>query len=226
VRARTVRVFIPAFSCPLPSPAGYRTEDADVISSPWIICPYCDTVYRKPALARHQQALCERCGALLGRHRPLSVDQVLALSATGAILLLFVNFTPVMSINLRGRNNAATLWDSVAALAQGPIAAMAVVAGIAIIVAPVLQVLLVLWVFGFARAARTAPGFAPCMRLLEWARPWSMLEVCLLGVLVSVVKLSSVLDVLPGIGLAALALLSVLLIGIAGRDIRWLWELL
>jgi paraquat-inducible protein A len=62
------------------------------------------------------------------------------------------------------------------------------------------------------------------MRWLEALRPWSMLEVCLLGALVAVVKLAGLLDVVPGIGLAALAALSVLMIKIAGKDIRVLWE--
>lgn len=197
-----------------------------MISSNWLICEYCDTVHRRPALARYQRAFCVRCGALLGRHRPLSIDQVLALSVTAAILLLFANLSPVMRISLYGRANEATLWEAVWALTQGPMTAMALVAGFAIIAAPLTQVLLLLWVFGFARCKRPAPLFGPCMRLLEWVRPWSMLEVCLLGVLVALVKLSGMLDVLPGIGLVALALLSVLLLGIAGRDIRWLWELL
>lgn len=156
----------------------------------------------------------------------MGVEQVLALSVTAAILLLFTNFFPVMRIGLRGLHNAATLWDSVLDLAQGPIAIIALVAAVAIIVAPLLQIVLLLWVFSFANAARRAPGFEFCMRLLESVRPWSMLEVCLLGALVAVVKLAGYLNVLPGLGLAALAALSVLLIKIAGRDIRWLWELL
>ncbi|MNM75329.1 Paraquat-inducible protein A [compost metagenome] len=51
-----------------------------------------------------------------------------------------------------------------------------------------------------------------------------MLEVCLLGALVAVIKLAGMLDVIPGIGLFALAALSMLIIYIAGKDIRLLWE--
>ncbi|MNN49368.1 Paraquat-inducible protein A [compost metagenome] len=53
-----------------------------------------------------------------------------------------------------------------------------------------------------------------------------MLEVCLLGALVAVFKLAGMLDVLPGIGLLALAALSILLIKVAGRDVRDLWDTL
>ena len=53
-----------------------------------------------------------------------------------------------------------------------------------------------------------------------------MLEVCLLGAMVAVFKLAGMLDVVPGTGLFALAALSLLLIRIAGRDVRDLWDVL
>ena len=77
---------------------------------------------------------------------------------------------------------------------------------------------------GFANVGRAAPGFKASMRALEHLRPWSMLEVCLLGILVAIVKLAGMLDVHPGLGLWALAMLTVLIILISGKDIRYLWD--
>ena len=94
----------------------------------------------------------------------------------------------------------------------------------AIIIAPVFQLVLLIWVLAFALSQRRAPAFKLCMRWLETLRPWSMLEVCLLGAMVAVFKLAGLLDVLPGIGLFALAALSLLMIRLAGRDIRDLWS--
>ncbi|RJX78452.1 paraquat-inducible protein A [Pseudomonas sp. LS-2] len=189
-----------------------------------IICEYCDAVYRKSVLSRHQKTVCVRCAGVLDRHVALSVQQRLALSVTAAVLLLFANLYPVMSINLQGVSNSATLFDSVMILSVGPITFIALVAALAIIIAPVCQVLLLLWVLSFAVAGRRCPGFAACMLWLEALRPWSMLEVCLLGAMVAVIKLAGLLDVIPGIGLLALVLLSILIIAIAGRDVRVLWE--
>ncbi|MEL7937077.1 paraquat-inducible protein A [Pseudomonas delhiensis] len=189
-----------------------------------IICEYCDAVYERAPLQRHQRALCVRCGGVLQRHTALTVQQRLALSLTGAVLLAFANAYPVMTISMKGLSNSATLWDSVLVLSSGSITFIALVVALAIIIAPVLQVTLLTWVLGFALGRRRAPGFALCMRALEGLRPWSMLEVCLLGAMVAVIKLAGLLEVIPGIGLVALAALSVLLIAIAGRDIRDLWE--
>lgn len=189
-----------------------------------IICEHCDAVYEPVALVAHEKASCVRCGAVVQRYNGLSIEQRLALSVTAAVLWTFANLYPVMSIRLQGLSNSATLWDSIVALSQGPITFIALVAAVAIIIAPVIQLALLLWVLCFAYANRRAPAFNLCMRGLEALRPWSMLEVCLLGALVAVIKLAGLLDVLPGIGLFALAALSLLLIRIAGRDVRELWD--
>lgn len=188
-----------------------------------IICEYCDAVYQRAPLQSRQCALCVRCGGVLQRHVALTVEQRLALSLTGAVLLAFANFYPVMTIGMQGIHNSATLWDSVLILSTGNITFIALVMALAIIIAPVLQVTLLIWLLGFALCGRRAPGFSLCMRALEGVRPWSMLEVCLLGTLVAVIKLAGLLEVIPGLGLVALAALSMLLIYVAGRDIRDLW---
>ena len=191
-----------------------------------IICEHCDCVYEKVTLAKHQKTLCTRCGGVLQRYNGLSVEQRLALTFTAAVLWIFANFYPVMSISLKGLKNSATLWDSVLALSQGPITFIALVAAVSMIIAPVFQLLLLIWVLSYALANQRSPGFRFCMRWLETLRPWSMLEVCLLGAMVAVFKLAGLLDVLPGIGLFALAVLSLMMIRIAGRDIRELWDIL
>ncbi|WP_460124948.1 paraquat-inducible protein A [Pseudomonas sp. S2_C03] len=190
-----------------------------------IICEHCDCVYQKVTLAKHQKTLCVRCGGVLERYNGLTVQQRLALTLTALMLWIFANFYPVMSISLQGLKNSATLWDSVLALSLGPITFIALVAAISMIIAPIFQLLLLIWVLGHALAGHRSPGFKFCMRWLETLRPWSMLEVCLLGAMVAVIKLAGFLDVLPGIGLIALAILSLMMIRIAGRDVRDLWEL-
>lgn len=189
-----------------------------------IICEYCDSVYQTAPLVKRQKACCACCGAVIQRYTGLTLQQRMALCVTAGILLVFANLYPVMSISLQGLHNSATLWDSVVALSEGPITFMALVAAVAIIIAPVFQVILLIWVLAFAMAKQRSPAFGFCMRWLESLRPWSMLEVCLLGAMVAVFKLAGLLDVVPGIGLLALAALSILMIKIAGRDVRALWD--
>lgn len=188
------------------------------------ICEHCDSVYTPVVLKRGEVARCVRCACILDRSRRLNIQQHLALTIAAAVMFVFANVFPVITISFQGLNNQAELWQSVSALAQGPISVIAIVAGITIIVAPMLQIVLLCWVLFYALRRRAAPGFKICMRTLEQLRPWSMLEVCLLGVLVTVVKLAGMLDVHPGLGLWALGMLTVLIILISGKDIRRLWD--
>jgi paraquat-inducible protein A len=139
-----------------------------------IICEHCDAVYEPVELGPHQRALCVQCHAVIQRYDGLTIEQRLALTITAAVLWAFANVYPVMSIRLQGLSNSATLWDSVVALSQGPITFIALVAAVAIIIAPAVQLALLLWVLSYAYSNRRAPAFNLCMRSLEtcWVR-WS-----------------------------------------------------
>lgn len=47
----------------------------------------------------------------------------------------------------------------------------------------------------------------------------------MLGILVAIIKLSSFLEVAPGPGIWATAVLMVLITIIANRDVHWLWDM-
>jgi paraquat-inducible protein A len=191
----------------------------------WVVCEHCDSVYRRVALTNGQVARCERCRALLYRASRLDTERWLALTIAAAIMFVIANVCPVVRISLQGLHNEVTLWQSAAALAHGPAAPIAVPAALSIIVVPFLQIALLGWILVFARHNRCAPGFAPAMRMLVALRPWSMVEVCMLGILVAIIKLSSFLEVAPGPGIWAMAVLMVLITIIANRDVHWLWDM-
>ena len=163
--------------------------------------------------------------ALLYRHGGLNVDRWLALTLAAAVAYLIANFTPVISITLQGHYNSTTLWQAAMALAYGSVAPIAVASALAMVVVPGLQIALLLWLLGHARFGKRAPGFAVLMRALQVLRPWSMVEVCLLGLLVALIKLSSDLDVSTGAGIWATGVLMLLIVMVANRDVHWLWEM-
>jgi len=190
-----------------------------------IVCRECDTVYRRPRLAPGDTARCETCEATLHGVSHPNVDGWLALTAAAGIVFAIANVCPLIRIDLHGLHSEATLWQSVMALAHGTAAPIAVSAALTVVVVPFLQIVLLAWVLAYSRAGRLAPGFAPVMRLLAALQPWSMVEVALLGVLVSIVKLSSFLTVAPGVGIWAMAASMVLITLIARRDVQSLWNL-
>lgn len=190
-----------------------------------LICEHCDSVYRRRPLAAGATARCGRCDAILYRGNRMSVDRWLALTVTAAIVFVIANVCPVVHISLKGLHNEATMWQAAAALGHGAAAPIAIPTALTIVLVPLMQIALLLWVLSYARTGRRAPGFAIAMRSLQALKPWSMVEVGMLGLLVAIIKLTSFVQVAPGPGIWANAVLMVLITMIAKSDLHWLWEL-
>jgi paraquat-inducible protein A len=189
------------------------------------VCEGCDQAYARRPLSSTEWARCRRCGSTLEHGRRFSISTWLALTLTAAIAMVFANVFPVAVISLGGLESEATVWQSVVALASGPGAPVAVAAGMIAIGVPALQVLTLLWILGFAVAGRSCPYFVPAMRVLRASKPWGMIEVCLLAILVALVKLSGFMHVVAGIGVAAIVVLAPLMAVITSRDAGDLWLL-
>ena len=189
------------------------------------VCAGCDQAYARRPLSSTEWARCRRCGSTLEHGRRFSVSTWLALTLTAAIAMVFANVFPVAVISLGGLESEATVWQSVVALAAGPGAPVAIAAGMIAIGVPALQVLTLLWILSFAVAGRSCPYFVPAMRVLRVSKPWGMIEVCLLAILVALVKLSGFLHVVAGIGVGAIVVLAPLMAVITSRNAGDLWPL-
>jgi paraquat-inducible protein A len=190
-----------------------------------MVCAGCDQVHARRPLSSTEWARCRRCGSILERGRRFSISTWLALTLTAAILTVFANVFPVAIISLGGLESEATVWQAVVALGNGPGVPVAIAAGMIAIGVPALQVVTLLWVLSFAVAGRSCPYFVPVMRVFRASKPWGMIEVCLLAILVAVVKLSGFLHVVVGIGIAAIVVLAPLMAVITNPNARDLWLL-
>lgn len=189
-----------------------------------IACRECDALHRKVPLATMTTARCSRCNAVLYRRWSGSLDRVLALTLAAAITLVIANGFPIVELSANGLTSQATLIDAVIQLwgEQNKIVALVVL--FSTLVFPLLELAALLWLFVPIRAGRRPPGFAPLLRGAIALRPWGMIEVFMLGVLVTLVKLSGVARVIPEIALFAYGALTVLLAAVTAFDLRTLWD--
>ena len=190
-----------------------------------LLCHGCDAVYRRRALVRGEKARCWRCASLLGHGAAYSLSTWLALVVTTTVVFIFANAFPVAVISLGGLESQATIWQSVLALSEGPGAPVAVTAALITIGIPALQLGTLLWILAFAVRGRSCPGFVEAMRILRVSKPWGMVEVCLLAILVALVKLSGFVHVVAGVGVAATIVLAPLMAVVTNRDTQDLWAL-
>ena len=89
---------------------------------------------------------------------------------------------------------------------------------------PALKLFALTYLFLPLRLGRAAPHFALVFRMMRAVHPWGMVEVFLLGILVSVVKLENLASVVPGIALWSFGALMLLMAALSSVfDPRGLW---
>jgi paraquat-inducible protein A len=94
------------------------------------------------------------------------------------------------------------------------------------VIAPLFQVLALLYVLIPLWANRRAAGQTFVFRLLTRVRPWTFMEVFMLGALVALVRLSKFAHIVPGISLWSCALLMICLsalTSVTSPEQFWRW---
>ena len=190
------------------------------------LCHECDLLQRNPPLPEGGSAHCVRCGHLLHKHRPDSINRTLALTMAGLVLFVLANSYPFLSFDMQGQVTQTTLFTGVKQLTEQGKAEVAAVVLFTSILAPGLQLLLLLIVLlPLKLGGRLSPGFPTLFRWFKTLAPWGMMDVFMIGILVSVVKLTDMATIVPGTSLFAFVLLIfVLAAAQAALDPDVVWE--
>lgn len=156
---------------------------------------------RKPPLVTGQLAECPRCGHDLYNHRSHMVRRSLALVLTALLLYVPANFLPIMQLNLLGRTSHETVWSGVIGLYESGMQGVAVIVFLCSMAIPLLKLLCQLCVLLSISSGIGREYGKLLYRIYHHLREWGMLEVYLMGILVSIVKLADMADLSLGIGL-------------------------
>lgn len=180
-----------------------------------IACHECDLLQRRMPLPRGGRARCPRCGSVLYRDRPDSLERSLALAMAGLILFVVANSLPFLSFEIQGRVSEATLIDGARRLNEHGRPLVAALVMFTTILAPLGQLVALLYLLLPLKFGRQPRYLTRVYRWFKLLRPWAMLEIFMVGLLVSVVKLSSLADIVPGLALWAFTALIVVLTALA-----------
>jgi paraquat-inducible protein A len=192
----------------------------------YVACEICDTVHHKQHLAGRALARCTRCGSTLYRHVGLrSADRQLAIAFGALITFLIANAFPIVELETNGLTTRTTLIEAILNLVSGDRTLIAVMVALATIVFPLMEMLSLIYLLLPLRLGRRAPGFDIVLRSIQAVRPWGMIEVFMLGVLITVVKMTSIARVIPEVALFAFGVLSFLIAALVSFNPRDLWDL-
>jgi paraquat-inducible protein A len=178
-------------------------------------CPECDLLVHEIPLPPGGTACCRCCGAPLYRNLPDSINRSLALTIAAAIMFLIANSFPVLGINLQGNGNAVTLLQAVYDLWEQDMRLVSSLTFVTAILAPALELGMMLYLLVPLYQGRVPVGTGLIMRLLQMIKPWGMVEVFMLGILVSLVKLVQDFRIIPGVALWSFGGLTLLLAALA-----------
>jgi len=190
-----------------------------------IACHDCDLIHRVDAVPEGSIARCSRCGAVLHQHKPDSLDRTLALTVAGLILFVVANAFPFLGFKLGAQVHETVLITGVRELYLQGMWILATVVLLTTIVMPALQMMGLMYVLVPIRLNRIPWKLREVFRFIQFLRPWAMMEVFMLGILVSIVKLAKMATIVPGIAVFAfMALTFVLTASLAVLDSHSVWE--
>ncbi|AZG12377.1 paraquat-inducible protein A [Cupriavidus pauculus] len=191
-----------------------------------VACEYCDALYERTALAPGERATCLRCGGMLYRESTRAYRRLLPLVVTALILFLVSNTYPIVEMDLKGVRTETTLWGAVMALHADQMTLVALLVFGTTILFPLSEMLMMCYLLVPMARHRMPAGFERIVRGIRQTRPWGMIEVFMIGVLVTVVKLSTMAQVIPGVALWSFGALVVVLAAMLSFDPRDLWHYL
>jgi paraquat-inducible protein A len=190
-----------------------------------VACPDCDLLNRFPEDYR-STLLCARCGAVLYRRRPNSIDRSLALTFAALVLFLLSNSFPFLAMKSGGFIQETTLLTGIRELWKQGLQGLSLLVLLTCVLVPLAQMLGLLYILAPLKwGRRPAVGAARVFRLVQEVAPWGMMEVFMMGILVALVKLGHMATIVPGVSVYSFgALIFVMAAAFSCLDPHLLWD--
>ena len=195
------------------------------LNARWVACGTCDALLQRPSLREGQQARCTHCGSPLFARKRSHAERTLALMIASLVVYAVAVMYPFIRMERSGMSNQISVIDSVSVLWRNDMHLLALASALLILLFPLMRILL-LCGLAFAVYLKQEAGlaFARVARLAQALEPWSMVDIFMLGIIVSLVKVGKMVDIELGAafwGMTALVLFLTMGASAACRDSTW-----
>lgn len=190
-----------------------------------IACHDCDALFQVRELHPGESVVCPHCAAALAMHRPNAVHRAAAFALSAAVFFFVANFFPFIELKAGGKVSSVALWQSVSTLASHDSPWLATAVAVFILGAPLVMICGMLYLLLPLLGHRRLPAAAWVCRGVYGTDTWNMIEVFLVGVLVSLLKLNDIATVTLGISFwAFVGLIICLAASVSAIERRELWH--
>ncbi|MBT8420410.1 MAG: paraquat-inducible protein A [Gammaproteobacteria bacterium] len=172
-----------------------------------IACPGCDLLHHTVVLPLGARAECRRCGYRLYTQKPQGIERPLALTLAAFVFFVLANTFPFIAIEIQGITREISVLSAAIELYHQGMPGLGILASAVIFVFPLLQLAGMLTVLVPLYTDRANITGCKTLRFVSILAPWSMMEIYLLGVLVSLVKLATYAHVTLGVAFWSFAAL-------------------
>lgn len=148
-----------------------------------------------------------------------------AITLGAIVTFLIAQFFPIVELEVGGYTTSATLLGSIKVLWQEQMQVVAAVVFLFTMLLPAVELGALFYVTMALRAGRRPPGFDRLLRAVGAARRWGMTEVLMIGILITIVKMTSLAQVLLQPGLFAFGVLTMMLAIVVSFDPKHLWNI-
>ncbi|MDH4318472.1 MAG: paraquat-inducible protein A, partial [Desulfobulbaceae bacterium] len=157
---------------------------------PIIICPDCDLVLEDHTTPEGYRLRCPRCLTTLISPKKNSLIRTAALSLTTLFLFIPAHFNPLLTFDVMGIRRSGSLFDSLIGLShQEGVQPVAIIALITALILPLCNPALLLLISLSIISGRKKRLAIFLLRLHHHIQEWSMTEIFLIAILITIVKM-------------------------------------
>jgi paraquat-inducible protein A len=164
-----------------------------------IICHKCHKLHQKVSIDDGSKAICSGCEHILYHRDDRLVERGLALSITGLILFVLLNIFPLIKVDILGHEQTITILSMVERLIYSQYYIVALFVIYLVFIFPLMVFLIYIILFLLLKLKSSQNFVENLLILLAKILPWSMIDIFLISILVSLVKLMSMLEIYIGI---------------------------
>ncbi|MET1028495.1 MAG: paraquat-inducible protein A [Dongiaceae bacterium] len=188
-------------------------------------CDGCGLVQTVPPLGPGMRAQCARCRITLFNVKAHPLDHSIALTLAALLLMVIMCTTTLMSVQTAGIQLHAGLFSGPEELFRRGMGELGAVVIFVTVMAPAAKLIGTLYVLIRLHEAAPPRHLRRVFAWVERLRPWSMIEVFVLGVFVAYVKLGDLVRITLDTGVYALLALTIVIIWAdSALDHEMIWE--
>lgn len=187
-----------------------------------ISCSACGLLVEDDAYAH--QIDCPRCKSLVRKH-PHSLEGDLGLAIGSLIMFFPAMLLPVMTFQLGNEGNANTMLSALYYFYEDGYLALSVLVFFTTILAPFVKIVVSILIYSSLVKYQKPKNMKLYFKILSKISHWAMLDVYIIAILVSTIKLSATADVIFGPGMIMFVFLMIFSFLLSSRfDPKQIWK--